>query len=75
MRKSPSPDQAKQRALAWALYLVTGQQTNLNQALASPELPRATVRALRGAVGALASTEWQIREELARMVHRSLKGL
>lgn len=71
----PSPDQSRQRALAWALYLVTGQQTNLNQALAFPELPQATVRALRSAVGALASTEWQIREELANMVRRPLKGL
>lgn len=70
-----SSDQAKQRALAWALYLVTGQQKNLTQTLASPDLPRATVRALRDAVRTLDSAEWQIREELSRMVRRSLKGL
>lgn len=71
----PSPDQHKQRALAWALYLVTGQRQNLVKTLGERYLTRATQTALRKVCQDLDSAEWQIRGELANMVRRSLKGL
>jgi hypothetical protein len=71
----PSPDQEKQRALAWALYLVTGQRINLAKAGNDRTLPESTRAALRKVRQDLDSAEWQIRNELAKMVRRSLKGL
>ena len=71
----PSPDQAKQRALAWALYLVTGQRANLSKVAHSKHITRRSARALHQACGALETAEWEVRQELANMVHRSLKGL
>lgn len=71
----PSPDQSRQRALAWALYLVTGQRGNLTKTLGDRNLPRATQAALRKACQDLDSAEWQIRGELSKMVRCSLKGL
>ena len=71
----PSPDQAKQRALAWALYLVTGQRGNLTRILGDRNLPRATQAAIRKICQDLDSAEWQIRGELSKMIRHSLKGL
>lgn len=71
----PSPDQSRQRALAWALYLVIGQRQNLVKILGDRYLTRATQTALRKVCQDLDSAEWQIRGELSKMIHRSLKGL
>lgn len=73
----PSPDQAKQRALAWALYLVSGQQINLEIAIErlKGSAPRSVIDSLRTSVARLRQTEVDIRSELSKMIHRSLKGL
>lgn len=71
----PSPDQAKQRALTWTLYLVTRRRQILVNTLGDRNLPQASQAAIRKVCQDLDSAEWQIREELARMVRRSLKGL
>lgn len=71
----PTPEQSRQRDLAWALYLVIGQRINLSKAAHSKHITRRTARALHQACGALEVAEWEVRGELSNMVRRSLKGL
>ena len=73
----PSPDQSRQRALAWALYLVIGQRINLEIDIErlKGSAPRSVIDSLRTSVARLRQTEVDIRSELSEMVHRSLKGL
>ena len=71
----PTPEQSRQRDLAWALYLVIGQRINLSKAANSKHITRRTARVLHQACGALEAAEWEVRGELSNMVRRSLKGL